>query len=175
MQYRNKAATTALRRTQAAALLALCRQYGTPLIINDHVELVAELDAEGVHIGADDGEIAQARAALGPQKIIGVSCYNRIDLARQAKAQGANYVAFGSCFGSETKPAAVRAPLELFHEAQQLDLPVIAIGGITAENAALAIKAGADSVAVISALWTAPDIRQAAQTFSNLFKQDRPI
>jgi thiamine-phosphate pyrophosphorylase len=174
MQYRNKAAVTALQRTQATALLALCREYGIPLIINDHVELAVELDAEGVHIGANDGEITQARTALGPKKIIGVSCYNRIDLARQAKAQGVDYVAFGSCFGSETKPAAVRAPLELFHEAQQLDLPIVAIGGITADNAALAIKAGADAVAVISALWTAPDIRQAAQTFSNLFTQDGP-
>lgn len=172
MQYRNKSASAALRREQATALLATCRDYGIPLIINDHVELAVELNADGVHVGSDDGDIANVRLRLGPEKIIGVSCYNRIDLAQQAKEQGADYVAFGSCFGSGTKPAAAHAPLELFHEAKHIGLPAVAIGGITVDNAPLAIRAGADSIAVIGALWTAPDIRQAAQTFSNLFTQD---
>lgn len=170
LQYRNKDASPALRRTQAAALLALCRAHGVPLIINDHLELCLELDADGVHLGAEDGAIAAARARLGPDKLIGASCYNRLELALQAQEQGADYVAFGSCFDSATKPAAVRAPLPLLGEAaRQTGLPVVAIGGITAENAHLAIQAGAAAIAVIGALWTAPDIRQAAQNFSNLF------
>lgn len=173
LQYRNKTASTTLRREQATALQALCGEYQVPLIINDHVELCHELDAEGVHLGGEDSDIAAARTLLGPGKIIGVSCYNRLELARHAKAQGADYVAFGSCFGSATKPAAVRAPLELFGQArQEIGLPAVAIGGINAENAALAIEAGADSIAVIGALWTAPDIRHAAQMFSNLFMRN---
>jgi thiamine-phosphate pyrophosphorylase len=170
LQYRNKDASPALRRTQAMALLALCRTHGVPLIINDHLELCLELDADGIHLGAEDDAIAAARARLGPAKLIGASCYNRLELALQAQTQGADYIAFGSCFDSATKPAAVRAPLPLLGQAaQQTGLPVVAIGGITAENAHLAIQAGAAAIAVIGALWTAPDIRQAAQHFSNLF------
>lgn len=173
LQYRNKTASTALRREQAAALLALCREYDAVLIINDDAELCRELDADGVHLGSEDGAIATARALLGPGKIFGASCYNRLELAQAAKVQGADYVAFGSCFDSATKPAAVRAPLELFGEARrEIGLPSVAIGGINAENAALAIAAGADSVAVIGALWTAPDIRRAAQLFTNLFMRN---
>jgi len=172
LQYRNKTASYELKREQASELMWLCEAHNVPLIINDHVLLCVELDASGVHLGGTDGEIAAARRLLGARKIIGASCYNRLKLAEQAKAQGADYVAFGACFDSGTKPAAVRAPLELFAEAKPLGLPIIAIGGITAENAPLAIRAGADSIAVIGALWTAPDVRQAAQTFSKLFTQD---
>lgn len=170
LQYRNKLATPELRRTQAAALLALCRAHGVPLIINDHLDLCLELDADGVHLGAEDGAIAAARARLGTGKLIGASCYNRLDLALQAQAQGADYVAFGSCFDSATKPAAVHAPLPLLGlAARETGLPVVAIGGITAENAPLAVNAGATAIAVIGALWTASDITQAAQSFSKLF------
>lgn len=172
LQYRNKTASYELKREQASELMWLCEAHNVPFIINDHVLLCIELDADGVHLGGADGDIAAARRLLGARKIIGTSCYNRLDLAELAKAQGADYVAFGACFDSGTKPAAVRAPLELFAEAKPLGLPTVAIGGITAENAPLAIQAGADSIAVIGALWTAPDIRQAAQTFSKLFKQD---
>lgn len=172
LQYRNKTASYELKREQASELMWLCEAYNVPFIINDHVLLCVELDASGVHLGGADGDIAAARRLLGARKIIGTSCYNRLDLAEQAKAQGADYVAFGACFDSGTKPAAVRAPLELFAEAKPLELPTVAIGGITSENASLAIKAGADSIAVIGALWTAPDIRQAAQTFSKFFTQD---
>jgi thiamine-phosphate pyrophosphorylase len=172
LQYRNKTASYELKREQASELMWLCEAHNVPLIINDHVLLCVELDASGVHLGGTDGEIAAARRLLGARKIIGASCYNRLKLAEQAKAQGADYVAFGACFDSGTKPAAVRAPLELFAEAKPLGLPIIAIGGITVENAPLAIRAGADSIAVIGALWTAPDVRQAAQTFSKLFTQD---
>ena len=172
LQYRNKTASYELKREQASELMWLCEAHNVPFIINDHVLLCIELDADGVHLGGTDGDIAAARRLLGARKIIGASCYNRFDLAEQAKAQGADYVAFGACFDSGTKPAAVRAPLELFAEAKPLGMPTVAIGGITAENAPLAIRAGADSIAVIGALWTAPDIRQAAQTFSKLFTQD---
>ncbi|HSI22314.1 MAG TPA: thiamine phosphate synthase [Methylophilaceae bacterium] len=172
LQYRNKTASYELKREQASELMWLCEAHNVPFIINDHILLCVELDADGVHLGGTDGDIAAARRLLGARKIIGTSCYNRLDLAEQAKTQGADYVAFGACFDSGTKPATVRAHLELFAEARPLGLPTVAIGGITAENASLVIQAGADSIAVISALWTAPDIRQAAQTFSKLFTQD---
>jgi thiamine-phosphate pyrophosphorylase len=172
LQYRNKTASALLRREQAAALLPLCRKHGVPLIINDDAVLCHELSADGVHLGGEDGEIAAIRTLLGPDKIIGASCYNRLDLAVQAKAQGADYIAFGACFESGTKPVAVRAPLQLFSQARNaVGLPAVAIGGITAENATFAIAAGADSVAVINAIFAAPDVRQAAQNISNLFTQ----
>lgn len=172
LQYRNKLANDALREVQARAVRNLCRQHAVPLIINDHVRLALEIDAEGVHLGGTDGEISEARRVLGAHKIIGASCYDQLDLALQAKAQGADYVAFGACFSSGTKPLAVRAPLALFGQAkQQVGLPAVAIGGITAENAALAIGAGADAIAVIGALWNAPDIAQSARHFSQLFTQ----
>ena len=170
LQYRNKEAGAMLRAEQASALLRLCRKHGVPLIINDHLDLCLSLDADGVHLGADDGNLATARSQLGDDKILGVSCYNRLELALEAKAQGADYVAFGSCFDSGTKPAAVRAPLELFSRARkELHLPIVAIGGITLENAGQAINAGADAIAVIGALFNAADVKLTAQQFSNLF------
>jgi len=172
VQYRNKTAAEALRRLQATQLLPLCRHRNVPLIINDHLDLCLAIDADGVHLGGTDGDIAATRARLGQGKILGVSCYNRLDLAMQAKDAGADYVAFGSCFSSDTKPGAVRAPLDLLAAAKQLGIAVVAIGGITLDNAALAIEAGADAVAVIGALWAAADTRQAAQLFSNLFIQN---
>lgn len=174
LQYRNKSADYAKKREQATALMWLCDDYDVPFIINDHVLLCVELDADGVHLGASDGDIAAARRLLGAHKLIGASCYNRIELARLAKAQGADYVAFGACFDSGTKPAAVRAPLELFTEAATLDLPTVAIGGIRAENAASVIVAGADSIAVVDALFGADDPEQAARTFSDLFLGKTP-
>ena len=172
LQYRNKAASYALKRAQASELMWLCDEYDVPFIINDHVLLCVELDADGVHMGGTDGDIAAARRLLGPGKFIGASCYNRFELAEQAKAQGADYVAFGACFASGTKPEAVTASLELFGEAKRmLDMPTVAIGGITAENAGLAIQAGADAVAVINAIFATPDVRGAAQVISDLFGQ----
>ena len=160
LQYRNKPASSDLREEQAAALLAICRQYGVPMIVNDHLQLAREIDADGVHLGGDDGDIAAARTLLGAEKIIGASCYNRLELAKQAKAQGADYVAFGACFSSGTKPAAVRAPLALFAQARhEVGLPMVAIGGITPENMREVFSAGADSVAMISAIFDAhPDV-----------------
>lgn len=170
LQYRNKTASAALRLTQGRALLALCWEYQVPLIINDYLELALALDAHGLHIGGEDGLITEARNRLGPDKILGVSCYGRIENALAAAGAGATYVAFGGFFPSKVKPGAARTPVELLGEAKRgLKLPVVAIGGITLDNAPALLAAGADSVAVISALFEAPDIRGAAQRFNNLF------
>lgn len=170
VQYRNKAAEPALRREQAKALLAICRERGALLIVNDHVELALEIGAEGVHLGGADGSIAAAREQLGTDRIVGASCYNRLENALRAQQAGASYVAFGSFFSSNVKPGARHAPLALLREAKQmLTVPVVAIGGITRANAQSLIAAGADSVAVISALFSAADICGAAREFSELF------
>lgn len=172
VQYRNKSASTALRLAQGRALLALCRRYHVPLIINDHLDLALAFDADGVHLGAEDGSLAQAREKLGPDKILGASCYDRIDAALAARRAGADYVAFGSFFPSGVKPDAVHAPLALLKEAKQrVSLPVVAIGGVTPENAPQLIAAGADAVAVISALFGAADVKRAAQRFDALFQR----
>jgi len=172
VQYRNKSATAALRLVQGRALLALCRKNRVPLIVNDHLELAVALDADGLHLGAEDGPAAAARERLGPAKLLGVSCYDRIDLALEAERQGADYVAFGSFHASGVKPGALRAPLALLHEARQrLARPVVAIGGITLDNAPPLVAAGADSVAVISALFGAGDVQHAARRFSALFSK----
>ena len=175
VQYRNKTASSQLRQVQAMDLLSLCRSHKVPLIINDYADLCMEIDADGLHVGSDDfptGELARLKAALGEQKILGVSCYNRFELAQQATEQGADYVAFGSCFDSGTKPAAVRAPLDLFTQAREaLGIPAVAIGGITLDNALLAIGAGAAAIAVINALFSADDITGTARQFSELFDE----
>ena len=171
VQYRNKTAGENLRREQAAALRELCRRHDAALIINDHVDLACEIDADGVHVGADDASIATARARLGSGKIIGASCYKDPQLALSAAAQGADYVAFGSFYASAVKPGAVRAPLSILQAARQhIALPVVAIGGITPDNAGELIRAGASAVAVISALFAAPDIEAAARKFGQLFQ-----
>lgn len=171
VQYRNKS-PGALRREQASALLALCRRHGVPLVINDDLPLALDIGAEGVHLGREDGDLAAARASLGPARILGVSCYNEIARAREAKSIGADYIAFGSFFASPTKPAAVRAPLTLPAAAKaELDLPVCTIGGITLHNAAQLIEAGADLLAVITDLFEAPDIRARAAAFTSLFSE----
>ena len=170
LQYRNKAASPATRLAQARALAALCRRFRVPLIINDHLELALAVGADGLHLGAEDGSLAAARARLGPGKILGASCYDRLALALEAEGRGADYVAFGSFFPSGVKPGAVRAPLELLRDAKRrLPLPVVAIGGITPENAPQLIAAGADGIAVISALFEADDVAAAARRFSALF------
>ncbi len=171
VQYRNKTADAALRLTQARALLAICRRHYVPFIINDHLNLALEIDADGLHLGGEDGAIAAARARLGSRKLIGASCYNVLQNALNAEREGADYVAFGSFFASGVKPDAVRAPLDLLQEAKRrVSVPIVAIGGITLANAPQLIAAGADSIAVISALFAAPDVKLAAQQFNALFK-----
>lgn len=172
VQYRNKSAPAALRRAHADGLVALCRGRGVPLVVNDDVELALAAGADGLHLGATDGDIAAARARLGPARLLGVSCYDSVARARAAVAQGADYVAFGSVFPSATKPGAVRAPHALFAAARQvLGCPLVAIGGITVENAAAVIDAGADAVAVIRALFDAPDVTARARAFKRLFER----
>ncbi|MGA0033295.1 MAG: thiamine phosphate synthase [Burkholderiales bacterium] len=172
VQYRNKTASPALRIEQARMLQSLCADFGVPLIINDHTGLVAESGASGLHLGGDDGSLATARAALGPERLLGGSCYDRLDLAKAAVAAGADHIAFGSFFPSTVKPGAVRPPLDLLTRAKaSFDVPVVAIGGITLDNAPALIAAGADAIAVISAVFSAPDIEQAAHAFQSLFPE----
>lgn len=172
VQYRSKSTDIALKHEQATELLELCRDFHVPLIVNDDVRLAALIDADGVHVGEDDARLIEARINLGPDKIIGVSCYQDLARALQFEAEGADYVAFGSFYPSPTKPGARPCPLSLLVEAKaQLRLPVVAIGGITPDNARPLIDAGADAVAVISALFDAPDVALAAERFAMLFKK----
>lgn len=170
LQYRNKQAPATLRLAQARALLGPCRKHRVPLIINDHLDLALAMEADGLHLGAGDGSLAAARARLGPGRILGASCYDRLEAALEAERLGVNYVAFGSFFSSGVKPGAVRAPRALLRDAKRrLTVPVVAIGGITPENAPGLIAAGADGIAVISALFDADDVGAAARRFSALF------
>jgi len=169
LQYRNKRAGLALRVLQATALREMTREFAATFIINDDAQLAALVDADGVHLGGEDGSIGAARALLGKAKLIGVSCYNRLDLAEQATRDGADYVAFGAFFASTVKPEAVVASLELLQQARrEITLPTVAIGGITLQNGEQLVAAGADALAVISAVFDAPDIEQAAREFSAL-------
>lgn len=174
VQYRNKLADKHLQFLQASALLSICQQNDTPFIVNDDVLLAKTINADGVHLGADDGEIATARSILGVDKIIGASCYNQILLAENAVAQGATYVAFGACFTSGTKPNAPPASLSLFKEAKKLNLPMVAIGGITLQNAHLLKDAGATTIAVVNALFASENIAQTAAQFKQLFNEEYP-
>jgi thiamine-phosphate pyrophosphorylase len=170
VQYRNKSADAALRLEQGAAVLALCRAANVPLIVNDDADLAEALGADGLHLGRADVPVAAARARLGQGRVLGASCYDRLALACAARDAGADYVAFGSAFSSTTKPNATRAPHSLFREAKtRLNCPVVAIGGITSQNAHTVIEAGADAVAVISALFDAPDIERRAREFARIF------
>ena len=169
VQYRNKHAAATKRLEHAIGLAAVCAKFGALFIVNDDVELALEVDADGVHLGKSDGDIAKARKRLGPQRLLGASCYNDLALAQAAHAAGVDHIAFGSMFASGTKPGAVRAPLSLFAQAQSLNLPMVAIGGITAANAGEVIAAGASAVAVISDLFDAPDIGARAAQIAALF------
>ena len=169
LQYRNKLADAELSKTQAQALRSLTREYGVTYIINDDASLAQQVDADGMHLGGDDGSVAAARALLGADKLIGVSCYNRVDLARQAEQDGADYVAFGAFFASSVKPVAVVASVGMLQQArQETKLPIVAIGGITVENGEQLLQAGADALAVISAVFSVSDIEQTARQFSVL-------
>ncbi|MFT3802238.1 MAG: thiamine phosphate synthase [Burkholderiaceae bacterium] len=161
IQYRQKGLPREQAEAQARALQALCRAAGRPLIINDSIELMLAIDADGLHLGRDDGDPFAARERIGAGKLLGVSCYDDFDRAYRYR-EVADQIAFGSVFASPTKPDAVRAPLELFGRARALGLNTVAIGGITAANARQVIDAGADAVAVISAVFDAPDVAAAA-------------
>ncbi len=176
LQYRAKPAGDGGLRVRAEAarmIAAACRAAGARLIVNDDPALAAAVGADGVHLGRDDGTVAEARAHVG-HALVGVSCYDSLERAIQAEAEGADYVAFGAMFPSRVKPAAVRASHELLSQARaRLRIPIVAIGGIDLGNAAGVLRAGADAVAVISALYTAPDIGTAVRDFNELIENER--
>ena len=167
LQYRNKMLSKDKRLLQAKELAPLARGYGVPFIVNDDVDIALAVGANGAHLGAGDGDLAAARRQLAG-KILGASCYDSLEKAKQAAATGVSYVAFGSVFPSSTKPGAVRAPLELFRA--ELGVPLCAIGGITLENAPAVVAAGASLLAVISDLFDAPDIAGRAAAYRELFR-----
>ncbi|MBN8443500.1 MAG: thiamine phosphate synthase [Thauera sp.] len=170
LQYRNKLASATLRREQATALLALCRTAGVPLLINDDLELALAIGVDGVHLGRDDGDPAAARDALGSGRILGVTCYSEFERAARGAAAGADYVAFGAMFASPSKPQAPRAPFDLLTRTRrELGVPVAAIGGITLDNAAQLIEAGADLLAVINDVFAAGDPAARAAAYRPLF------
>lgn len=171
LQYRNKLAGHDQKVFEAKSLAGLCRGRNIPFIVNDDVELALHAGADGVHLGREDGALAAARAKLG-RKLLGASCYDSLAAAHAALAAGADYIAFGSVFPSPTKPLAMRAPLALFAEARSLGVPLVAIGGITLENAPQLLRAGADSLAVISDLFDAPDIAGRARAYDKLFSHE---
>lgn len=175
LQYRNKAASPCHRDEQAVALRGLTRRHGALLIVNDDLDLALACEADGVHLGGDDGDLAAARARLGRDKLLGASCYQSLELAGAAVAAGADYVAFGSFYASPTKPLARRADPALIGAARaRFGRPVCGIGGITLANAAPLVSAGADLLAVITAVYNSPDPECASRDFMQLFETTRP-
>jgi thiamine-phosphate pyrophosphorylase len=171
LQYRHKTADAALRQQQAAALLSLCRRYQRPFIINDYVDLCLALDADGIHVGGTDASVAEVRAMLGADKIVGASCYGDLELAHAAYRAGASYVAFGGFYPSRVKKYPVTTSPDIVTRAKaEIAVPNVVIGGMTQENAAPLIAAGADMVAAISSVYLADDPAAAARSFVALFE-----
>lgn len=173
LQYRNKSADAVLRHEQAAALRALCDAHGVPLIINDDAVLAQRIGAAGVHIGEDDGDIAAARALLGPRAIIGASCYDDLGLAERAVAAGASYIAFGAFHPSTSKHTTRRAHPDLLRQSAALGVPRVAIGGLTPDNVGPVIAAGAELVAVISSVFEADDPVASLHAYLACFQDSR--
>lgn len=170
LQYRDKLSAPAERVSRARALRDLSRRFDTCFLINDDLALAVLVDADGVHLGQDDGNLVAARAILGPDKVLGASCYADLSAAETAQRAGADYVAFGAVYPSLTKPNARLAPVDLFSRAKTtLTVPGCAIGGITLDNAPPLIAAGADMLAVITDLFSAPDIAARATAYQKLF------
>jgi thiamine-phosphate pyrophosphorylase len=170
IQYRDKEGSQADRRARARALLRLCRERHVPLIVNDDLDLAMEVGADGVHLGRDDGELTRARRMIGPEGILGVSCYDDVGRALAAQEAGADYLAFGSFHPSGTKPGAARANLDLLRAAREhLRSPIVAIGGITPDNAIPLLEAGADLLAAIVGVFGAEDPSAAATRYARLW------
>ncbi|MEO6075493.1 MAG: thiamine phosphate synthase [Dokdonella sp.] len=169
VQYRDKTNDVERRRAEAALIAALCRQHDALFIVNDDVELARAVTADGVHLGETDANFAIARERLGDAAIIGVSCYDSLERAEHLAACGADYLAFGAFYPSRSKQTPRRAAPQLLMEARRFGLPLVAIGGIDADNAAPLISAGADCIAVISALFGASDVEVQARKLSSLF------
>lgn len=171
LQLRSKGMGAANLHLAGARLRDMCADSGVTFIVNDDVQLAHALGADGVHLGEHDSAIADARRLLGDGAIIGASCYDDLARARCAVTAGATYVAFGACFASPTKPAARRASLDLFRQANDLRVPRVAIGGITPDNARSVVAAGADLIAVISGVFDAPDPVAAARSYLSCFRR----
>lgn len=172
VQYRDKTSTMTERVMRAHALRDLTRRYGAKLLINDDIALCFLVRADGVHLGKDDGNLMAARAILGSSRILGASCYADFAMAETADAAGVDYVAFGAVYPSPTKPEAALAPKDLFFDAKiRLTAACCAIGGITLDNAPPLIAAGADLLAVITDLFSAPDISARAAAYQRLFQE----
>ena len=169
VQYRDKSDDAPRRLAQAQELAALCRKFQVAFIVNDDVELALAVGADGVHLGMHDSTIAAARERLGPAAIIGASCYNSLVMAQRAANCGADYLAFGAFYPSSTKPNAVRAELPLLRKARVFHRRLVAIGGITADNAAPLLAAGADWLAVCDDVFGQPDVGFAAARYRELF------
>ena len=170
VQYRHKDASPALRTEQAGALLALCRRHGRPLVINDHLDLCQALDADGVHLGHTDQDLAASRTLLGAGKIVGASCYGELALARAARDAGASYLAFGGFYPSPVKKYTFVTPPEILEQARaEFTLPIVVIGGMTPQNAAPLTARGADMVAAITGVYGADDPAAAARAYGALF------
>ena len=171
LQYRHKTATGELRLEQASALLKLCRHHNVPFIVNDHIDLCIELDADGIHVGGTDASVAVVRTLIGKDKILGASCYGDFVLAEQAQIAGASYVAFGGFYPSRVKKYEVSTPATIVSKAKaELTVPVCVIGGMTPENAKPLVKEGADMVAAISSVYSAADIATAVREFAALYQ-----
>ena len=171
VQYRSKIQDRDVKMQQCAAILRLCREYEIPCIVNDDVEMCRVLEADGVHLGEKDDNIAEVRHILGEDAIIGSSCYDQLNRAKSAQKEGASYVAFGAMFPTSTKPNAPRASLALLKEAKrEIQIPIVAIGGITVNNAHDVIKTGIDAISVITSLYEAKSIKETAETLSKMFQ-----
>ncbi len=175
VQFRDKESAMPERVARARALRELTHRFGSTLLINDDLALARLIDADGVHLGRDDGSLTTARAILGPEKILGTSCYADLTAATRACAAGADYVAFGAVYPSPTKPHAPPAAVDLFFRAKTtLTATTCAIGGITLANAQPLIDAGTDMLAVITDLFSAPDIAARAAQYQRLFERAKP-
>jgi thiamine-phosphate pyrophosphorylase len=174
LQYRNKAAGDALRRAQVHTLLPACRAAGVPLVVNDDWRLAAETGADGAHLGEEDGDLRSIRAAVREDFLLGASCYDEPARADAAAAAGADYLAFGAFHPSPTKPGARRADPQLLRDGRRHGLPLVAIGGITPDNAPALVAAGADLLAVISGVFDAADPVDAARAYARCFANSRP-
>ncbi len=169
LQYRHKEATAALRREQGGALRELCHKYSVPFLVNDHVALCRELGADGVHLGGTDAPLAEVRATLGPNKLIGASCYGELARAQAAQAAGASYVAFGGFYPSKVKQYAVTTQASIVRHAREaIGVPLCVIGGMTPENARPLVAEGAHMVAAISSVYLADDVAAAVREFQSI-------
>jgi thiamine-phosphate pyrophosphorylase len=169
LQYRDKSNDKEKRLQQATELRGMCRHSSTVFIINDDAELAMQVNADGVHCGRDDAAISETKSRY-PGLLIGASCYNSLERARQVADEGADYLAFGRFFSSQTKPEAVAADIDILQQAkQQFEQPIVAIGGIMTENAGILISSGASAVAVISGVFCATDPYLSSKEICALF------